>query len=124
DGLYAAARLLEILSLAPEDSDGVFAQLQTGLVTPELQIKTTEDGKFRIIKQLCAHADQFPGGSATTLDGLRMDYPDGWGLVRASNTTPLLIDRFEGKDEAALERIKQQFHKQLVAIDSALELPF
>jgi phosphomannomutase/phosphoglucomutase len=124
DGLYAGARLLEILSLAQEDSDGVFAQLTTGLATPELSIKTTEDGKFRIIKQLCAVADQFSGGSPTTLDGLRMDYPDGWGLVRASNTTPLLIARFEGKDEETLERIKQQFHKQLMAIDSKLELPF
>ena len=124
DGLYAAARLLEILSLAAEDSDGVFAQLQTGLVTPELQIKTTEADKFRLVKQLCDKADQFPGGSPTTLDGLRMDYPDGWGLVRASNTTPLLIARFEGKDEAALERIKAQFAKQLAAIDASLELPF
>lgn len=124
DGLYAAARLLEILSLAAEDSDGVFAQLTTGLITPELQIKSTEEAKFRIVKQLCGMADQFPGGSATTLDGLRMDYPDGWGLLRASNTTPLLIARFEGKDEAALARIKAQFHKQLTAIDDTLDLPF
>lgn len=124
DGLYAAARLLEILSLEALDSDQVFAELKTGVVTPELSIKTTEAAKFGLMDKLVAAADQFVGGNATTLDGLRVDYPDGWGLVRASNTTPLLIARFEGKDEAAIERIQQLFHKHLQAIDPSLDLPF
>lgn len=124
DGMYAAARLLEILSVSAADSDGVFSNLKTGIATPELSIPSTEADKFRLIEQLCAKAVEFVGGSPTTLDGLRMDYPDGWGLVRASNTTPILVARFEGKDEAALERIKMQFRKQLLAIEPKLELPF
>lgn len=124
DGMYAAARLLEILSISAADSDGVFSNLKTGIATPELSIPTTESAKFGLIEQLVERAVEFVGGSPTTLDGLRMDYPDGWGLVRASNTTPILVARFEGKDEETLERIKGQFKKQLLAIDPALELPF
>lgn len=124
DGLYAALRLLEILAASPEDCDAIFASLTCGITTPELQIETTEANKFPLVAKLQACAADFNGGRATTLDGLRVDYPDGWGLVRASNTTPLLIARFEGETDAAIERIKQQFHQQLAAIDASLDLPF
>lgn len=124
DGLYAAARLLEILSLEQQDADTVFSKFKTGLTTPELNVDTTEEAKFRIVEQLCQQADSFSGGSATTLDGLRVDFPDGWGLIRASNTTPKLVARFEGKDEAALERIKKQFHQLLASVDGSLTIPF
>ncbi len=123
DGLYAAARLLEILSLDNRDSAGVFVGLRTGLTTPELNIETTDAAKFGLVDKLCAAANEF-GGSATTLDGIRVDYPDGWGLLRASNTTPVLVARFEGKDTAALERIKTTFREQLSAVDNSLDIPF
>jgi phosphomannomutase/phosphoglucomutase len=89
-----------------------------------LYIDATDDNKFALIDALEAHADQFTGGRPTTIDGLRVDFPDGWGLVRASNTTPSLVARFEGRDEEALERVKEQFRKQLHAIDKSLKLPF
>ena len=124
DGAYAGARLLEILSLQDDTAGQVFDQFQTGATTPALYIDATDDNKFALIDALKAHADQFTGGRPTTIDGLRVDFPDGWGLVRASNTTPSLVARFEGRDEEALERVKEQFRKQLHAIDKSLKLPF
>lgn len=124
DGLYAGARLLEILAKREQSLDAIFAEFPTGITTPELQIVTTEAEKFALVDKLCAAVSQFAEGKVTTLDGLRVDYPDGWGLVRASNTTPLLIARFEGDNAAALERIKQEFHRVLAVIDPTIELPF
>lgn len=123
DGAYAAARLLEILSLESGDADQVFSQLKTGLTTPEINIPSTDREKFAVVDKLKAKADSF-GGSASTIDGLRVDFEDGWGLVRASNTTAVLVARFEGRDEAALKRISKLFHDQLLAIDSSLKLSF
>lgn len=122
DGPYAAARLLEILSLESGDADQVFSQLKTGLTTPELNIPSTDKGKFAVVDKLKERADQF-GGSASTIDGLRVDFEDGWGLVRASNTTAVLVARFEGRDKAALTRIATLFRDQLKAIDPSLTLP-
>lgn len=124
DALYAAARLLEILSLESSDIDEVFAALKTGEATPELLIPSTDTDKFRIIEKLTAATEAFADGSVSTLDGLRVDFDDGWGLVRASNTQPMLTARFEGRDEAALKRIQKLFHDQLTAIDPQLDLPF
>jgi phosphomannomutase / phosphoglucomutase len=123
DGAYAAARLLEILSLESGDADQVFGQLTTGKTTPEINIPSTDKEKFAVVDKLKAKADAF-GGSATTIDGLRVDFEDGWGLVRASNTTAVLVARFEGRDDAALKRISKLFHDQLQAIDPSLKLPF
>ncbi|MGB2249199.1 MAG: phosphomannomutase/phosphoglucomutase, partial [Alcanivorax sediminis] len=67
---------------------------------------------------------QFTGGRPTTIDGLRVDYPDGWGLIRASNTTASLVARFEGRDEEALQRMKTLFRNQLKAVDESLKVPF
>lgn len=124
DGVYAGARLLEILSLQDDTAGQVFDQFQTGVTTPALYIDATDDNKFALIDALEARADQFTGGRPTTIDGLRVDFPDGWGLVRASTTTPSLVARFEGRDEEALERVKEQFREQLNAIDENLQLPF
>lgn len=124
DALYAAARLLEILSLEQGDSAGVFAGLRTGVTTPELAIAVSEANKFRLMQALTERAGRFPGGRANTVDGLRVDFPDGWGLVRASNTTPALVTRFEGRDQQALERIQALFREQLNAVDDGLGLPF
>jgi len=123
DGAYAAARLLEILSLESGDADQVFSQLQTGVTTPEINIPSTDKAKFAVVEKLKARADSF-GGSASTIDGLRVDFEDGWGLLRASNTTAVLVARFEGRDKAALERIATLFREQLQAIDPSLKLSF
>lgn len=123
DGAYAAARLLEILSLESGDADQVFNQLQTGVTTPEINIPSTDKAKFAVVEKLKARADNF-GGSASTIDGLRVDFEDGWGLLRASNTTAVLVARFEGRDKAALERIATLFREQLQAIDPSLKLSF
>ncbi|MCK5875206.1 MAG: phosphomannomutase/phosphoglucomutase [Alcanivoracaceae bacterium] len=123
DGAYAAARLLEILSLESGDADQVFSQLRTGVTTPEINIPSTDKAKFAVVEKLKAQADSF-GGSASTIDGLRVDFEDGWGLLRASNTTAVLVARFEGRDQAALDRIATLFREQLQAIDPSLKLSF
>lgn len=124
DGLYAAGRLLEILSLESGDTAAVFAALQTGVTTPELRIPVPEQAKFALVEKLKTQAQEFAGGTPVTVDGLRVDYEDGWGLVRASNTGPLLVARFEGRDQAALERIQDAFRAQLLAINPKMKLPF
>lgn len=124
DALYAAARLLEILSLESEDAHSLFQQLQTGVTTPEMPVPVPDEKKFGVIDQLVALAGESEEGSVFTLDGLRIDFEDGWGLVRASNTEPKLVARFEGRDQAALERIQKLFHDWLSSVDSSLKLPF
>ena len=121
DGIYAAARLLEILSLRDEDADTVFAEIPAGISTPEIKIPVDDPHAF--IEQVVAMGD-FEGGRSTTIDGLRADWNDGWGLVRASNTTPILVLRFEANDEAALQRIQQAFRERLLTLASGLEIPF
>jgi len=123
DGAYAAARLLEILSLEVGSADEVFSTLRTGVTTPEINIPSTDSGKFALVEKLKADSDSF-GGSPSTIDGLRVDFEDGWGLLRASNTSAVLVARFEGKDQAALTRISQLFKERLMAIDPSLKLPF
>ncbi len=124
DGIYAGARLLEILSLLDDPASEVFNELKTGLTTPALYIDVDEEKKFNLVDALSARAEQFTGGRPTTIDGLRVDYPDGWGLIRASNTTASLVARFEGRDEEALQRMKTLFRNQLKAVDESLKVPF
>ncbi|MCG8438188.1 MAG: phosphomannomutase/phosphoglucomutase [Pseudomonadales bacterium] len=124
DGMYAGCRLLEILSLLDDSASQVFAGLKTGITTPALYIEVSEDNKFKLVDALSARAEQFAGGRPTTIDGLRVDFPDGWGLVRASNTTASLVARFEGRDEEALQRVKTQFRNHLKAVDDSLDVPF
>ncbi|MFY2762701.1 phosphomannomutase/phosphoglucomutase [Arenimonas sp. MALMAid1274] len=123
DGLYAAARLLEILSTRSETPQEVFDTLPKGVSTPELKIHVEEGEQYAFIEKFVAQA-KFDGARIATIDGLRADWPDGWGLVRASNTTPVLVLRFDAKDSESLERIKQAFREQLLAVDPGLELPF
>ncbi|WP_192035476.1 phosphomannomutase/phosphoglucomutase [Halomonas sp. YLGW01] len=124
DGLYGAARLLEILAKQEQNADAFFARFPQDLGTPELNITVTDETKFALVERLAREADFGEDGIKTTLDGIRVDYPDGWGLCRASNTTPVLVLRFEGKSEAALARIKTRFGEALTQIDPSLELPF
>ncbi len=121
DALYSAARLLEIIAAQSASTDELFGQFPITYATPELKIETTESEKFKIVDKLANGAD-FGDGTVTNIDGVRVDYADGWGLIRASNTSPVLSLRFEADGQAALERIKQQFQEQLSAIDPALKL--
>lgn len=123
DGIYSAARLLEILSLAADNADQIFAGFPVNLTTPEINIEVTEDNKFQIIERLQSEAN-WGEASLTTLDGIRADFPNSWGLVRASNTTPMLVLRFEGESADDLAQIKTLFREQLLAIVPELELPF
>ncbi len=123
DGIYSAARLLEILSNDARDADAVFASFPVNLSTPEINIEVTEETKFKIIERL-QNEGQWGDASLTTLDGIRADFPKSWGLVRASNTTPMLVLRFEGETAEDLEQIKTLFRQQLLAIVPDLDLPF
>ncbi len=123
DGIYSAARLLEILSHDSRDAETIFAAFPVNLSTPEINIEVTEESKFKIIERLQNEA-HWGDASLTTLDGIRADFPASWGLVRASNTTPMLVLRFEGETTADLEQIKTLFRQQLLAIEPDLDLPF
>ena len=123
DALYAAARLVQILTALGESSAWVFARLPAAKSTPELRLSVGEGGQARLVESLLA-GDYFAGAGKTTIDGLRVDFADRWGLARASNTEPSLVLRFEGADDDALERIKGEFRQALLSIDPALELPF
>ncbi len=125
DGIYAAARLMEILAgdLDGRDAGAIFAELPKGVSTPELKIAMAEGEHYRFIERFKERAS-FEGARVTTIDGVRADWSDGWGLVRASNTTPVLVLRFDADNEAALRRIQDVYRKQLLALDPALKLPF
>ncbi len=106
DGTYAGARLLEILSRSPDPS-AVLDALPTSHSTPELNVKCAEGEPHRVVDELVRKA-HFPAAEVATIDGLRVDWPDGFGLVRASNTTPVLVLRFEGHTPEALHRIEAE----------------
>jgi phosphomannomutase/phosphoglucomutase len=125
DGIYAAARLLEIVASdiegrSPQD---VFDDLPKGISTPELKIEMDEGEHYRFVETF-QQKSKFDGARITTIDGVRADWPDGWGLVRASNTTPVLVLRFDADNEDALLRIQAAFRAQLLALDPNLTLPF
>ena len=107
DAMYTAGRLLEILSRF-EDPSAVLKALPTSHSTPELNVAVPGGNQHEIVARLIEQAD-FPGATIGTIDGLRGDYPDGFGLIRASNTTPVLVLRFDGHTEAALHRIEADF---------------
>ncbi len=123
DALYAGARLLEILSSENGDSHKVFSQLPESVSTPELNVKTAEGENFTFMEKLKSSA-HFPGAKMIDIDGLRLEFEDGWALVRASNTTPSLVLRFEANDASALSRIQDQIRTQLLSIKPDLDLPF
>ena len=123
DALYAAARLLEMLLGDARSPAEVFAELPGGVSTPELKVPMPEGRPHQFVDDLLRHG-HLRGGIVTSIDGLRVDYPDGWGLVRASNTTPALVLRFEGDDPEALARIQCEFGRALRILDADLDLPF
>jgi phosphomannomutase/phosphoglucomutase len=123
DALYTAARLLELLSRDPRTTHEVFASLPNTVNTPELHLKMTEGEHYALIKELAAKAS-FPDAKVTTIDGVRADFSDGFGLVRASNTTPVLVFRFEGDTSQALERIQKRFRDWVTTVKPGIHLPF
>ncbi|AHY44492.1 phosphomannomutase/phosphoglucomutase [Stutzerimonas decontaminans] len=123
DGIYSAARLLEILSQDKRDAEQVFAAFPCDISTPEINITVTEESKFTIMDALQRDA-QWGEANLITLDGVRVDYPKGWGLIRASNTTPVLVLRFEADSEEELSRIQGVFRGQLLNVAPDLKLPF
>ena len=125
DALYTAARLLEILAKDSRTPTEVFCSLPDAVNTPELNLNVAKDGEqFELIQKILATFHFDATAQISTIDGLRVDFPRGWGLVRPSNTTPCLVIRFEAEDQAELERIQTQFRQQFLAIDSTLHLPF
>jgi phosphomannomutase/phosphoglucomutase len=123
DGLYTGARLLEILSRSA-DANAPLKTLPDSPSTPELNIKMNEGEPFALIDKLKA-AGQFPGATQiVTIDGVRVEYADGFGLARPSNTTPVVVLRFEADDDAALARIQSAFRAALNAVWPGVALPF
>ncbi|MCU0735655.1 MAG: phosphomannomutase/phosphoglucomutase [Methylotetracoccus sp.] len=123
DGLYAGARMAEILSKDCRPAAEVFGELPDSINTPELNVALAEGENFALIDKLQRLAD-FPEAAITRIDGLRVDFPDGFGLVRASNTTPSLVIRFEADDSEALRRIQQRFRELLLQVKPGMALPF
>ncbi|OGA46688.1 MAG: phosphoglucomutase [Betaproteobacteria bacterium RIFCSPLOWO2_12_FULL_62_58] len=123
DGLYAGARLLEILSREP-DLDAALARLPDAINTPELHLELAEGENFTLMERLRESA-RFDGArEVITIDGLRVEYSDGFGLARPSNTTPVIVLRFEADNETALNRIQEDFRRALLAVKPDARLPF
>ena len=123
DAIYSAARMLEILMAFKKSPTQVFSKLPAGVSTPELRVDIKEGEQVTLVAKL-VKAEGFANGKRTTIDGLRVDFADGWGLVRASNTTPSLVMRFEADNKEALARIQGEFKKAVIALDPNLKLPF
>jgi phosphomannomutase / phosphoglucomutase len=123
DALYAAARLCEVLSNDSRLPSAVFAEIPDTVNTPELRIEMQEGEHHALIGELVAEGD-FSGGQICNIDGVRVDFEDGFGLARASNTTPTVILRFEADTEAALRRIQNLYREQILALRPGLALPF
>jgi phosphomannomutase/phosphoglucomutase len=121
-GLYAAARLLELLAADERDPQEVLNALPNSYSTPELKVEMEEGENHAFVAEMQEKAS-FPDAKITDIDGVRADFADGWGLVRASNTTPVLVLRFDADSEEALERIKDAFKTQMLAINKDLKLP-
>jgi phosphomannomutase / phosphoglucomutase len=123
DGLYTGARLLEILSRV-DDPGALLEALPDAKATPELHIHTAEGENYTLIEALKRNA-RFDGATELiTIDGLRVEYPDGFGLARASNTTPVVVTRFEADTDAALARIQRDFRAAILAVAPGVDIPF
>ena len=109
DAIYTGARLLEIISKTDKTCAEIFAELPDSVSTPEINIHFDEQGQQHDAMKVLSNSVDFPGSEINTIDGVRVDYENCWGLVRASNTTPCLVLRFEGNDKEALKSIKNQF---------------
>ncbi|KUJ83927.1 phosphomannomutase/phosphoglucomutase [Microbulbifer flavimaris] len=122
DGMYAAARVLEIMALREQSLDELLDSLPQMASTPEILLPVEEKDKFALIEKLKKQG-QFKGADINTIDGLRIEFPEGWGLVRASNTGAALTLRFEAESHEALQRIFSTVREQLQAVAPQLSLP-
>ena len=123
DGLYSAARMLEIISQHDESTSAIFEALPDSFNTPELQINFDEGQHYKFMNKFIDEA-KFEDADIITIDGLRVNYAEGWGLIRPSNTTPCLVLRFEANNEATLAEIQNTFREQILSVDNSLKLPF
>ncbi len=123
DGLYSAARMLEIVSQHDEASSAIFEKLPDSINTPELQVNFEEGEHYKFMEKFIAQSS-FENAETVTIDGIRVNYANGWGLVRPSNTTPCLVLRFEANDEDTLKEIQNTFREKMLAVDNSLSLPF
>ena len=123
DGLYTAARLLEILS-KENNPNQTLLDLPNAICTPELQMACDEGEPFRILEEVKANAKFEDAISVNIIDGIRVEYADGFGLARPSNTTPVVVMRFEADNQNAIERIQEAFKKALLAAKPDAKLPF
>jgi phosphomannomutase/phosphoglucomutase len=123
DGMYAACRLLEILSLRDQSLDELLESIPESFATPEIKVVVDEEDKFQFVDQLSVTGD-FSPGEKTIIDGLRVDFAKGWGLVRASNTSAALTLRFEADSEGGLDQLKTLFKRELKKLDESLVLDF
>lgn len=122
DGLYAAARLIEIINQREQSLDAIISGFEASISTPELRVPVPDDQKFLIANKFAENI--FPDAKRITIDGLRLEYPDGWALLRASNTSPHLTLRFEANDQQTLGRLKLQFKQKLITLLPDTKLPF
>ncbi len=123
DGVYAGARLIELLSKMEETPQAIFDALPDSVNTPELRMDFEEGEHYKFMDMLKESAN-FGDAKVSKIDGIRVDFEDGFGLVRPSNTTPILVLRFEGDNEAALERIQASFKAAIQQVDPLISTPF
>jgi phosphomannomutase len=123
DALYSACRLLEIISASHESASVQFNAIPNSVNTPEIKIPIHDHEKFSFMQRFIDNAS-FPNGKRITIDGLRVEFVSGWGLIRASNTTPCLVARFEADSHDFLRQIQDWFKAELMAIDAGLVVPF
>lgn len=123
DGMYAAGRLAEIVSSGAHTLDDLVNALPSACSTPEFILPVDEESKFALVDHFLAHAS-FPGGRVNDLDGVRVDFSHGWGLLRASNTSAALTARFEGNNERALAEVMNVFREQLGIVHPDLDVSF
>ena len=123
DGIYTAARVLELMAQGTASSSEIFARLPKLLSTEEIKVAVADDYKFGLMEKIISCAEP-EDGNQILIDGLRIEFDDGWGLVRASNTSAALLLRFEADSEAALTRIQQKFKALIHRADNSIELSF
>lgn len=124
DALYAGARFLELLSQQDKKSSHLFASIPNSINTPELKVMVTEDEKFALVESVIKKANFKEAKTVNTIDGLRVDFDDGFGLIRASNTSPCLVLRFEAINQVILQQIQQLFRELILSVKPDLALPF
>lgn len=122
DGVYAAARLLSILAADDRDPEEIFARIPDAVSTPEIKVDMPDEKKADFMAKLSAV--HFEAANIVRIDGLRIEYAMGWGLVRSSNTTPCLTLRFEAIDKESLERVKEKIRSAMLSVDADLVLGF